>query len=145
MRYYATIKVEQTYEIEADTEEQAEQYFRAGGHGSISLWSLAPTTCAKDAHALARGCGKNLAPSLRSRLRCAEVAIGVRGPCQPLRPEFPRQCRFALAHVANVLGENCVAPCLAPCATHLQATCLVLDESEQASRPTSTANVCQAL
>ena len=31
MRYYATIKVEQTYEVEAETPEQAEQYFRARG------------------------------------------------------------------------------------------------------------------
>ena len=33
MRYYATIKVEQTYEIEADTPEEAEQFFRAKGVG----------------------------------------------------------------------------------------------------------------
>lgn len=31
MRYYATILVEQTYEIEADTPEQAEHYFRNRG------------------------------------------------------------------------------------------------------------------
>lgn len=31
MRYYATILVEQTYEVEADTPEQAENYFRARG------------------------------------------------------------------------------------------------------------------
>lgn len=31
MRYYATIKVEQTYEIEADSPEQAEEYFRNRG------------------------------------------------------------------------------------------------------------------
>jgi hypothetical protein len=31
MRYYATIKVEQTYEVEADTPEQAEEYFRNRG------------------------------------------------------------------------------------------------------------------
>jgi len=29
MKYYATIKVEQTYEIEAESREQAEKYFRA--------------------------------------------------------------------------------------------------------------------
>jgi len=28
MRYYATIQVEQTYEVEADTPEEAENYFR---------------------------------------------------------------------------------------------------------------------
>jgi hypothetical protein len=33
MRYYATIKVEQTYEIQADTLEQAEQYFLNKGVG----------------------------------------------------------------------------------------------------------------
>jgi hypothetical protein len=33
MRYYATIKVEQTYEIEADTLEQAESYFLNQGIG----------------------------------------------------------------------------------------------------------------
>ena len=29
MRYYATIKTEQTYEIEAENPEEAERYFRA--------------------------------------------------------------------------------------------------------------------
>jgi len=29
MRYFATIQVEQTYEVEADTPEEAEEYFRA--------------------------------------------------------------------------------------------------------------------
>ena len=31
MRYFATIQVEQTYEVEADDIEKAEQYFRARG------------------------------------------------------------------------------------------------------------------
>jgi hypothetical protein len=31
MRYYATIQVEQTYEVEADSPEQAEEYFRNKG------------------------------------------------------------------------------------------------------------------
>ena len=31
MRYYATIQVEQTYEVEAETPEQAEEYFRNKG------------------------------------------------------------------------------------------------------------------
>ena len=29
MRYFATIQIEQTYEVEADTPEEAEEYFRA--------------------------------------------------------------------------------------------------------------------
>lgn len=42
MRYYITILVEQTYEVEAEAPEKAEDYFRARGANNEQLVSSLP-------------------------------------------------------------------------------------------------------